>query len=98
MCFLSKPFDGQVMIDCLTTALAREGRVTGQNCGQSPANRHRPKYKSPQPIRLSQEPLYNGARGARLSIFYVSRQRMDEPSPKVKTHADERTVQDHTAV
>jgi FixJ family two-component response regulator len=25
VCFLSKPFDGQVMIDCLTTALAAKG-------------------------------------------------------------------------
>ena len=33
VCFLSKPFDGQVMIDCLTDGLGREGQVTGQNWG-----------------------------------------------------------------
>jgi FixJ family two-component response regulator len=26
VCFLSKPFDGQVMIDCLATALAAKGK------------------------------------------------------------------------
>ena len=99
MGFLSKPFDGQVLIDCVDDGIGARNRLTPVEPRLTcRAKCRKPKYKSSQPIRQSHQPMYNGAAVPALYL-YVSRQAMDATqASKVKSHADKRTVQDDIPV